>query len=265
MSSTRARFASDSTQLVLCPPPATFVAPHAGDLLEQRPSLLRAQGQGLIDHSLPDEQERVVGEVRGIEQVDEVAQADPLLVQEVVVLAGAVEAAPELEDREVDRQQSVRVVDDEGDVGHALRRAPVRSSPDDVLGLARPERPALLAESPAEGVGEVALARPVRSDDGADPAAELDVGPLRERLEALEPEGEQPRRGRPVRAVGSVAVHASTDSGRAMARSRSTASDAAAVSAVRRDGPSPTPNTTPSTLTSIRKIRSWSGPVSSTT
>ena len=39
---------------------------------------------------------------------------------------------------------------------------------------------------------------------------------------------------------------------------------AAAVSAARRDGPSPTPSTSPSTQTSIRNDVSWSGPVAST-
>ena len=83
----------------------------AGDLLEQRPALLRPQRQRLVDHALADEQERVVGEVRGVEQVDEVAQPDPLLVEQVVVLAGAVQPPAELQDLEVDRQQAVGVVE----------------------------------------------------------------------------------------------------------------------------------------------------------
>ena len=70
----------------------------------------------------------------------------------------------------------------------------LRAGPDDVLGLARAQRPALLAERPAERVGEVALARAVGPDDGADPGPELDVRPLGERLEALEPHREEARR-----------------------------------------------------------------------
>ncbi len=172
-----------------------LVATHTGDLLEQRAPFLGSQGESLVDHALADEQERVVGEVGGIEQVDEVAQADALLVEQVLVLAAAVEPPAELEDLELDRQEAVGVVEHEGDVGHALRRALLRPGPDDVLGLARAERPALLAERPAERVGQVALAGAVRPDDRADPAAELDVGSLGERLEALDPQREQPRRG----------------------------------------------------------------------
>ena len=94
-------------QLLLGPAAAALVAADAGDLLEQRPALLGPQRQRLVDHALADEQERVVGEVRRVEQVDEVAQPDPLLVEEVVVLARAVQPAAELEDLEVDRQQAV--------------------------------------------------------------------------------------------------------------------------------------------------------------
>ena len=183
-------------QLLLGPAAPAFVAADAGDLLEQRPALLRPQGQRLIDHPLADEQEGVVGEVRRVEQVDQVAQPDPRLVQEVVVLARPVEPASELEDLELDRQQAVGVVEDERDVGHPLRRPLLRARPDDVLRLARAERPALLAERPAQRVGEVALARSVRPDDRADPGPELDVRPLRERLEPLQAEGQQTRLAR---------------------------------------------------------------------
>ena len=64
-------------QLLLGPPPPSLVAADAGDLLEQRPALLRPEGEGLVDHALADEQEGVVGEVGRVEQVDEVAEPDP--------------------------------------------------------------------------------------------------------------------------------------------------------------------------------------------
>ena len=64
-----------------------------------------------------------------VEQVDEVAQPDPLLVEEVVVLAAAVQPPAELEDLEVDRQQAVAVVEDERHVGHALGGALLRARP----------------------------------------------------------------------------------------------------------------------------------------
>ena len=85
-----------------------------------------------------------------------------------------------------------RVVDDERHVGHADRAGASRAGEDHVLGPARAQRPALLAQRPAQRVGEVALAAAVGPDDGADPGPELDVGALGERLEALDPQAEQP-------------------------------------------------------------------------
>ena len=178
-------------ELILGLAPAPLVTPNPGDLLEERATLLRPQGERLVDHALADEQERVVGEVRRVEQVDEIAQADPLLVQQVVVLAAAVEPSTELQDRVLDRQEPVCVVEDERDVGHAKRRPAIRTGEDHVLGPATAECAALLPERPAKGVGEVALARPVGPDDGADPATELDDCALGERLEALEAKREE--------------------------------------------------------------------------
>ena len=239
MSSTRARFDLGLGELVLGLAPATLVASDAGDLLEQRPALLGSQRERLVDHPLADEQERVVGEVGGVEQVDEVAQPDPLLVEQVVVLAGPVEPAAELEDAVVDRQETVGVVEDEGHVGHAEGRAPLGAGEDHVLALPAAQRPTLLAEGPAQRVGQVALARAVRSDDRADAGSELDDRPLGERLEALEPECQETRRCR----------HAGV-----VSRRPGRAASAAAISADFCDRPSPVPRTLPPTATSTRKV-----------
>ncbi len=249
-------------QLFLGATPPALVATDPGDLLEQRAALLRPEGQCLVDHPLADEQEGVVGEMGGIQQVDQIAQPDAALVEEVIVLARAVQPAPELEDPEVDREQAIRVVEDERDVGHPLGGALLRAGPDDVFRLARAERPTLLSERPAQGVGQVALARPVRPDDRADPGSELDVRSLGERLEALDSEREQARLGRSV--AHADAPRPSMAVVEPALRSRSRACAAAAVSAARRDGPSPTPSTSPSIDTSIRNERSWSGPLAST-
>ena len=250
---------------------AALVAPDPGDLLEQRPALLGPQRERLVDHALADEQERVLGEVRRVEQVDEVAQADPLLVEQVVVLAGAVEAPAELDHVVLDRQQPVGVVEDEGDVGHALGAALLGAGPDDVLALADPERAALLAERPAEGVGQVALARAVGPDDRADAGPELDERPLGERLEALDAQGQEAGR----RAHEPLVVSGS-GAGRAAARRCAPGAARAglpfalaAPRAPRRrppsrrcaaTGPRRRPSTRPSTTTSMRNCFSWSGP-----
>jgi len=78
-------------QLVFGPGLAPLVPPHPSDLLEQRPPLLGPQRQRLIDHSLADEQESVVGEMGRIEEIDQVLQPNALLVEQIVVLARAKE------------------------------------------------------------------------------------------------------------------------------------------------------------------------------
>ena len=111
---------------------ATLVLADAGCLLEERTALLGPQGEGLVDHALADEEEGVVGDVGVVEQLDQVAQPDALAIEEVLVLARAEEAAGELHLAVVDREQSVLVVDDEADVGHAhgVRRRDGRGSGD---------------------------------------------------------------------------------------------------------------------------------------
>ena len=195
MSSTRARFPSASVSCSSALPAPPLVPPDPGDLLEQRPPLLGAECERLVDHALADEQERVLREVRAVQQVDEVAQPHALAVEEVVVLARAVEAPAELDHAVLDRQQGVAVVEHERHVGHALGRPLLGARPDHVLGAPDPERSPLLAQRPAERVGEVGLARSVGPDDGADARAELHQRALGERLEPLDAQPEQPGRG----------------------------------------------------------------------
>ena len=200
-------------QLLLGLAPATLVAADAGDLLEQRSTFLGSEGQGLVHHALADEQEGIVGEVGRVEQLDQVAQADPLLVEEVVVLTGAVQATAELEDAVLDREQAIGVVEHEGHVRHAQGGPPVRTCEDHVFALTAAQRPALLAEGPAQGVGKVALSGAVGTDDRADPRPELDDGALGERLETLEPKCKQP--GRRAHAEAGVLTRWPSRAGRA--------------------------------------------------
>ncbi len=163
---------------------AALVLPDASRLLEERAALLGPQREGLVDHALPDEEEGVIGQVGVVEQLDQVTQADALAVQEVLVLARAEEPTAELDLAEIDREQPVAVVDDEADVGHAHGAAIGAAREDEVLGPSAAKSPTLLAERPAQPVGEVRLAAAVGAHDRGDAGAQLDDGALRERLEA---------------------------------------------------------------------------------
>ncbi len=96
LDASQVRLRLDELVLRLAATPLVTTDPR--DLLEKRAALLRAKGERLVDHALPDEQERVVGQMSRVEQVDQVAQADALLVEQVVVLAAAVEPTTELQD-----------------------------------------------------------------------------------------------------------------------------------------------------------------------
>jgi hypothetical protein len=158
-------------QLLLGPPSSPLMTPDAGHLLEQWPALLGAERQGLVDHPLSDEQEGVVGEVGRIEQVDQVAQADPTLVQEVVVLAGAVEAPPEFEDAEIDRQQAIGVV--RTSVTSAIPWAERLSEPAQMTSSALRERSARPCSPSAQRRASRGCSCPtIRSDDGTDAGPE---------------------------------------------------------------------------------------------
>ena len=115
-----------------------------------------------------------------VEQVDEVAQAELLAVEQELVLARSEQPPTQLDLAEVDRQQPVLVVEDDRDIGHAQRAARGRAGVDEVLRAPRAQGPALLAEHPAQGVSEVALAAAVGAHDGADATAELDHRAFRE-------------------------------------------------------------------------------------
>ena len=228
--------------------------PHAGHFLEEGAALFRPQGQGLVDHALADEEESVLRQVGRVEQVDQVAQANTLAIHEVVVLTRAIQAPAELELGEVQRDQPVGVVEDERHVGHPEGGPALRPGEHDVLGAPRPDRAALFAERPTQGVGEVAFARPIRADDGVDSGRKLDERPVGEGLEALQAERDKasrlahdgPGSGPPTR-TGGLPV--------SRPRGAPRAASAAAVWAARREPPVPVPITSPATVTSMTNSR----------
>src|SRR5690606_33742778 len=87
------------------------------------------------------------------------------------------------------------------------------------LGAAHGAR-ALLAQHPADGIGDVGLAAPVGAHDGGDAVAEVERGAVRERLEAVQAEGAEshPSAGggpaRPTRGTRRGAMPARTSASR---------------------------------------------------
>ena len=92
----------------------------------------------------------------------------------------------EISEKSVFSSAAVAVVDHHLDLGRAGALDAVAAGEDHVLHrLAAHRQRALLAERPQHGVGDVRLARAVGPDHHADPGREVELGAVREGLEAL--------------------------------------------------------------------------------
>ncbi len=108
-----------------------------------------------------------------------------MLVDEVLALAAAVNAAADLHLVGLGGQRAAAVVKGHGDFGHAEAAPGRRAVEDDVGHLAAAQAlGALLAQHPAHGIDHVALARAVGADDAGDSGREVELGFVRERFEA---------------------------------------------------------------------------------
>jgi hypothetical protein len=127
-------------------------------------------------------------DARVAEEVEHVAQPAGHLVDQVLRLPRAVEAASDLDLGEggVGRRCiAVGVVEGEHDLRHAHRRPRVGAGEDHVLHALAPQATRrLLAHGPAHGVDHVRLAAAVGADDAGDPGLEAEHGLVDEGLEA---------------------------------------------------------------------------------
>src|SRR5579875_2131 len=160
-------------------------APDPRRLLEQPAPLRRLRGEDRVDLSLRNDRIGTVTQPRPAEQIDDVAQAHGVAVDEVFALAGAVGAARDLYFVEIERQLTVAVVERHRDFGHAERLARRVAREDHVFEPLRAQAPrALFAQHPANRVDEVRFSRTVRPDHGRNTGLELDGRLLGERFEA---------------------------------------------------------------------------------
>ena len=110
-----------------------------------------------------------------------------LAVDEVFAFAGAIDAAGDLHFLGVGGELALAVVEGHGDFGQPEAAARSGAVEDDVGHFAAAQAfGGLLAENPADGIDDVALARAVRPDDGGDAVAELEDGLVGKALEADE-------------------------------------------------------------------------------
>ena len=212
-------------ELARCLDPALLVPRDARGFLEDRPALLRAGQQHRVDLALLDDRVGVGPDARVEEQLADVAESHPLVVNQVLARAVAVEAALDKDLVGLDRQAPAaasraallaprlgilvalvflervaqgqfdqfgvgvddRVVEPERHRGQARGGASGRAGEDDVDHLLAAEGFARpLAQHPFDGIDDIGLAAAVGPDNARDVVVKGELGAVREGLETVE-------------------------------------------------------------------------------
>ncbi len=168
---------------------AAAVLEDAGGLLDEAAPVLRGGVQHLVQLPLPHDHVHFPAQAGVGQEFLDVQQPAAGAVDGVLRAAGAEQGAGDRDFAVVDRQGAVAVVDGEGDVGAAQRRAAGRAGEDDVLHLAAAKGlGALLAHHPGQGVHHIGLAGAVGAHHGGDAGFEFEGRRRSERLES--PDGQ---------------------------------------------------------------------------
>ena len=166
---------------------------HPGRLLDEGAAL---GGGGLddgVDVVLGDDGVAALGQPGGAEHPLDVAQPDAVAVEPELAVAVADDAPADRHLDVLDRQPAVLVVEDQLDLGEAHARAAVAARVDDLVHARAAQLAGVgLAERPADGVDEVALAAAVGADDGGDARLEGDLAAAGEGLEPGDDDAAQP-------------------------------------------------------------------------
>ena len=107
--------------LGLRPPTASLMARGSGELFDECTAHLRLAAQRLVAGSLANEEEADLGEAGTIEQLVEIAQADLLAIEQVLLATTAIGAAGDFDFGEWQIKESVVVGDGERYLGEAER------------------------------------------------------------------------------------------------------------------------------------------------
>ena len=166
-----------------------FVSRDPGRFLDEHAPLVRLRGEDVIELLLIHHRVRTRVRAGAGEEVEDIAQAGGVLVEEVLALAGAVEA-PAHRDLGPRHRQHTVVAEGQLGFGEAHRLPRRRAVEDQVFhALAAQRFRALLAECPADRLRDVALAASVGTDDRGDSGGDLDGGFFGERFEAVKRDG----------------------------------------------------------------------------
>src|SRR6476661_1817503 len=188
----------DPRELELGAMAACLEAAEPCRLLDQPSPLRRLRGEDRLDLALADDRVHPLAEPEVGEQFDEVEPPHRGSVDEVLPLAAAVQPPRDRELRVVDGQGTVGVVEEQLDLAEVGRPTRSAAGEEDVVGLLGPQLGRTeRAGGPADRVGDVGLARAVRTDDHADARLETDLDRVGKRLEATQLDGAQMHRPAP--------------------------------------------------------------------
>jgi hypothetical protein len=148
---------------------------------------LRLRGNDVADFPLFNNGVGLGPDSGSQKKINDVAQAARQLVEKILALSGAVEAAGDVHLFVVGGQSAAISREGEGDLGQANGLPPGVSGEDEIIHpIATQEFGALLSQRPADGVGNVALAAAVRADDGGDARLKGEFNLVREGFETEE-------------------------------------------------------------------------------
>ena len=172
-------------QLALGFQPAGAGAGDAGGFFEHLAPLFRLGREHQIDPTLLHDRVGVLAHAGVQKQLTHIAQPHRLTVHQVLAFARPVQPAAQFDLGDVDRQRLIVVLQYQRDFCHSHATAILGSAEDHVFHSFGTQRArVLLAESPTNGVDDIALATAVGANDRRDAGSKVYDGPLRKRFEA---------------------------------------------------------------------------------
>ena len=220
-------------------------AADARRLLKDGAAVLAALAEDVVDAALADDGIALLAHAGVAEQVHDVLEAAGGAVHEVLAVAAAVDAAGDADLVKGGAELMVGVVKDEGDLAVVEGLSLLGAVEDDVGHVVAAQHlGALLAQHPAHGVSDVALAAAVGAHDARHVLRKDDLRTPGEGFKAIDLQSAQAHHASPRQALSAAL--------------------AAACSAAFLLLPSPVATALPCTLTRAVKRRSWSGPLWST-
>ncbi len=175
----------DARELQLGAVAPQLETPEPCRLLHERPPLLGAAGEDLLDAALRDDGPEAAAEPCVREQLHQIEPAHRSTVDEVLTLPAAVQPARNRHLREVElRQRAVLVVEHQLDLAGAGRGPALRAREQDVVRTLGPQLArALTPRGPEQRVGDIRLPGAVRPDHDRDTRLQPDLDRVRERFE----------------------------------------------------------------------------------